>query len=380
MRIAHLINGLNVGGAEMMLQKLIGAAPTGEVESLVISMLDVGPIGRLLQEEGVEGIALEMERGRPSLRALSQLVEVLRRFRPHVLQTWMYHANLMGAVAAPLARVSNLVWGLHHANLDPSYNKAGTLRVAKVGASLARFTKAVVCCSEQTRVAHAAIGYPAGKMVVIPNGFDVTRFHPDAAARRHVRAELDVGIDAPLVGMVARYDPLKDLPNFVAASARLRERMPDVRFVLCGDGLQWDNPTLTSLINDAGARSAYRLLGRRADVPSIMAALDVHVLSSAGEGFPNVLGEAMACGTPCVTTDVGDAAFIVGNTGRAVPPRDAEALAQGIAALLSDADGLKDLSRRARERVIELFSLDAVAARYYGLYESLCEDRGVLHH
>jgi glycosyltransferase involved in cell wall biosynthesis len=222
---------------------------------------------------------------------------------------------------------------------------------------------------------HVRLGYAAEKFVIIPNGYDVGRFQPDAAARARLRAEWGVPDAVPLLGMVARFDPQKDHANLLAACARLQASGADFAAVLVGTGCDAGNAALVQQLAAAGLTQRVRLLGRRDDVPAVMAALDLHVLSSAyGEAFPNVLAEAMACGTPCVTTDVGDAALIVGDTGWVVPPRDPKALADAIGtALLEHAERPTDWSMRgraARERVAGHFGIESMVAAYRTVWQT----------
>ena len=210
-------------------------------------------------------------------------------------------------------------------------------------------------------------------MVVIPNGFDLAAFRPDPPARWSVRHELSIPAETPLIGLVGRFHPQKDHQTFVQAAAWLHTRLPETHFLLCGDGITWENPTLAAWIETAGLRPCFHLLGRRDDIPRLTAALDLASSSSAyGEGFSNVIGEAMACGVPCVVTDVGDAALLVGSTGRVVPPRTPQALAQEWYALLAlEREGKEQLGRAARQRIEAHFSLPAIVARYEALYAAL---------
>ena len=210
-------------------------------------------------------------------------------------------------------------------------------------------------------------------MMVIPNGFDLAAFKPDAKARTAVREELGISQEALLIGLVGRFDPQKDHRNFVAAAARLRAYCPQVHFLLCGDGVNWNNAELTGWIGEAGLRQQFHLLGRREDMPRLTAALDISSTSSSyGEGFPNVIGEAMACGVACAITDVGDSAFIVGETGLVVPPRDPEALAHAWKKLIEmGPEGRQKLGETARKRILENFSLPDIVARYEALYKEV---------
>jgi glycosyltransferase involved in cell wall biosynthesis len=212
-------------------------------------------------------------------------------------------------------------------------------------------------------------------MVVIPNGFDVKSFKPDQIARRGLREELRLADDTPLIGQIGRFDPQKDYHNFIQAAALLRATHPETRFVLCGDGLTQENSQVRDWIEEAGLDSRVHLLGRRDDVARVHAALDVLTLCSAfGEGFPNVVGEAMASGVPCVVTDVGDSAMIVGDTGRVVPARDPGGLADAWRWMLGlGPEGRAQLGLAARERIVRNFELDSIVDRYQSFHEQMAE-------
>ncbi len=374
MRVCHLITGLEVGGAEMMLYKLLGSLEPRAFEPLVVSLVTPGPMGARIAELGIRVETLRMGRGLPSPGALVRLVRLLRGFRPDLLQTWMYHANLLGALATPFARRPALVWNIRQSDLDPHLTRRSTRLVARLGAALSNLAPdRIVCCSQRAREVHCALGYRDDLMTVIPNGFDLDRFRPDPQAGAELRAALQVPVGAPLLGLVARLDPQKDVDAFIAAARRVQAERPGCRFLLCGWGMDPGNPELVDKIADAGLAKSAILLGPRTDTPRVFAALDLLVSSSAyGEGFPNVIGEAMACGVPCAVTDVGDSAAIVADTGVAVPPRDPQALAEAIVRLLGE--GPERLARRgaaARRRIAAHFSLPRIADRYGSLYRSL---------
>ena len=218
------------------------------------------------------------------------------------------------------------------------------------------------------------MGYAGEKMVVIPNGFDLRSFHPDPEARQSVRGELGLTPSTPLVGLVARFDTEKDHRTFVQAAARLHAVMPEVHFLLCGEDVDPKNPRLTAWLTSTEVQSQCHLLGPRNDMPRMTAALDIATSSSYGEGFPNVVGEAMACGVPCVVTDTGESAMIVGDTGRVVPPRDPAAMADGWRQVLqSDCSVREALGIAARRRVESEFDIAAIARHYRELYDDIVE-------
>ncbi len=381
LRVLHVISGLTPGGAENMLFKLLSAMDRARFASRVVSLTQDGPIGERIRTLGVETSSLGMKRGVPNPAGVVRLASLVRRWRPDLVQTWMYHADLVGGLAAKLGTwPTPVVWGLRNSDLDPATVKRTTLWTVKVCASLSGLLpRAIVSCSRAACLIHERLGYAREKMIVIPNGFDLSAFRSDPEARTAVRAELGIPDSAPVVGMVARYDPQKDHGNFLQAAAEVRTRIPEVWFVLAGSGVDRQNGALVEMACRLGVADRVRLLGLRTDIPRIDAALDVATLSSAyGEAFPNVVGEAMACAVPCVVTDVGDSAMIVGDTGRAVPPRDPSALAEAWASLLSlPAQERAALGRRARLRVEAEFSLPAVAARYSELYEDIRKRRNV---
>jgi glycosyltransferase involved in cell wall biosynthesis len=371
-RIAYIITGLNTGGAETMLERLVCSLPSS-IELHVFSLTTLGTIGPRLQARGVHVEALGMRPGLPSPRLFARLVRRLVRLRPDVVHTWMYHADLVGGLAARIAGTRALIWGVHHSNLDVDANKASTLRVVRACARLSAWLpQRIACVAHKARDAHAAFGYAADRMVVIPNGFDLGRFAPDPLARLSVRSELGLPADTPLVGMVGRFDPQKNHRGFAAAMQRLRARRPDVRAVLAGERIDPKNSDLLQWLRDADVVDSCHLLGRRDDVPRLMAALDVLMLPSIGEAFPNVVGEAMACGVPCAVTDVGDAAEIVGELGRVVPSGDMPALADAVAELLSlPAPAREILSSSAQHAIRRRFDIAVIARRYEDEYRAM---------
>jgi glycosyltransferase involved in cell wall biosynthesis len=309
-----------------MLLKLLTHLDPTRFSSRVYSLLPSdGPITDAITALGIPVTSLGMGRGVPDPSSVLRLRRLLKRDRPDVVQTWMYHADLVGGIAAtsPGLRLP-VVWNIRHGTLDRVASRRRTFAVVRVCAMFSRWVPhTILCCSNEARSVHAGMGYASSKLRVIPNGFDTMTFRPDPVARTAVRAELQLPDDARTIGMIARFHAQKDHRNFVQAAALLHTQRPRTHFVLCGDGTSSENRELLEWIDTAGLRGVFHLLGERRDVPRVMAALDIVSLSSrSGEGFPNVLGEAMACGVPCVATDVGDSAYIVGDTGRIVPPRN----------------------------------------------------------
>jgi len=370
-KILHVITGLSTGGAEMMLFKLLSRLVRENVGNEVISLTGSGPVGERIAGLGVKVHALGMGRALPSPLKFFSLARMIRESQPDIVHAWMYHANLLAGVAAKFARSPPVIWGIRQSNLDPRLSKRSTILTASLGARLStRLPARILCCSAVARDVHEALGYAPEKMAVIPNGFDLERFRPDGEARIAVRRELGIEPDAPLIGLVARFDPQKDHRSFIRAAARLLESDRSAQFLLCGEGTNADNRELGEWIRAAGIGANCHLLGLRDDMARINAALDIAVSSSAfGEGFSNAVAEAMACGVPCVVTDVGDSSLMVEDTGRVVAPKDSDALAGALAGLLEiGAESRAKLGRAARRRIEENYSLPDIAARHLAFY------------
>jgi glycosyltransferase involved in cell wall biosynthesis len=284
----------------------------------------------------------------------------------------MYHADLIGGLAARSVGIP-VVWGLHHSDLDSRTSGRRTMWVQRLCAWLSHLVPArIVSCSQTGLRVHQAIGYDAERLTWIPNGFALDRFAPSAEHRATVRGELGIAAEAPVVGVIGRFHPAKDHPTFLRAAAIVARAEPATQFVLAGVEMDEDNPLLFGLRRELGLEGHVHLLGRRSDVERIDAALDVLCSSSLTEGFSLVIGEAMACAVPCVVTDVGDSASIVGDTGAVVAPGNPDALAEAILRIVRmPAPARAELGAAARRRVQEKFELREVTRRYEELHASL---------
>lgn len=355
-----------------MLFKLLSSLDR-RFSSLVVSMTDAGTLGPSIEAHGVQVVTLGMRRGRPSIRGLWALSRLLRKERPQILQTWLYHADLLGLVAGKLSGVPAIAWNVRCSNMDMRDYRSLSGWTVRMLASLSAWPGLVIVNSETGRQVHERLGYRPRRWAVIPNGFDLEQFAPDPGARQKLRLELGLPGDALLIGMVARYDPMKDHATFLQAARLLLRTTTEAQFVLVGLYMGHSNKELNRMIESLDVADHVHLLGERNDVPAILAALDLATLSSAyGEGFPNVVGEAMACGIPCVVTDVGDSALLVGDTGKVVPPRNPEALANAWAELIDmGPDGRRRLGEAARQRIKEHFDLNTIVKRYERCYDEL---------
>jgi len=374
LRILHIATGLGMGGAEMALTRLLEQLPKADFENEVLSFTSDQPVGPRIRALGVPVHTLEVRPGVLSPRLFSGVAKHIRSFQPDLIQTWMYHADLIGGLAARLTSNVPVLWNIRNAVEGRGDVKLPTYAVIRLSGLLSAWLpRKIIMCAESARETHIRLGYITEKMVVIPNGYDPVVFKPDAQARLDVRHELGLALGTKLIGLAARFDLQKDHINFLRAAALLHQEHPSIHFVLWGKDVDADNPALMNVIQANDMTAHVHLLGLRTDAPRLTAALDVATLSSAfGEAFPNVVGEAMACGVPCAVTDVGDAAHIVGATGRVVPRRDPGALAHAWAELFDlPSEERTALGQRARQRIHENFSIEKMAAAYAQLYKDI---------
>ncbi|MDX1303657.1 glycosyltransferase family 4 protein [Photobacterium sp.] len=366
MKVIHIITGLSDGGAEGALFRLVTSS-CNEFEHIVISLMGNGKYGEHLTASGIKVITLNMPRGKVKLNALRRIYIVLKKEKPDVVQTWMYHADFFGGIMARLSGCENIFWGIRHSNLSPEVNSRSTFIFAKLCSWLSPWIpKKIISCAEESVHVHRSFGYK-GVFSVVPNGYDTNRFRPDLIAGKNIREELNLAENTELVGFVARWDPQKDHENLLIAIQEVRGNHPDICCALIGTDCDVYNLELVSIIKKLGLCDNVILLGRRNDIPAVMNSLDLHVLASCGEAFPNVVAEAMASGTPCVVTDVGDAALIVGDLGWVVPAKNSAKLASAIDLALNemqhDSTWLKR-SQGCSDRIIEKFSLDRMIEGY----------------
>lgn len=368
LRVLHLIGGLDVGGAEHMLARLVSPSNAVRTEPVVVTLRDGGTLTSQIADAGIPLLSLGARRGLSQLLVFYRFVKLLRRISPDVVQTWMYHADLVGLVASPFAGGVPLLWNIRRARRDPDDLTWRFRALRKALAAASRRPAVVISNSVAGRRAHEAMGYKPVRWEIIPNGFDTDVFQPCRQARDAVRHELALPGGTTLVGIMARVHPVKDHETFLRAAALVAAVRDDVHFVLIGRDTN-RSESLAALTGDLGIGSRVHLLGERSDGPRLLAALDVLVSSSHSEAFSNVIAEAMACGVPCVVTDVGDSAAIVANTGTVVPPRDPAALAAGVLELLAiGSEGLRARGMAARARIIAEYSLASVVRRYETLY------------
>lgn len=374
MKILHLITSLDTGGAEKMLLKLLSKMDRKQFDSIVVCLIPAGPVGKQITDLGVPVETLGLKRGHISPKGLFRCVQLIKKYRPDIIQTWLYHADLLGYLASRLTGFTNLIWNIRCTNMDLEKYSKVTTWVVKACAFFSNYPVAILSNSDIAKGQHIELfGYNSKKFEIILNGFDLSVFKPDKESGMKVRLELGLLKDAICIGLVGRYDPQKDHASFIKAAQIVHQQFPDIDYIMAGKDVNPDNMEIVSLLRETSLENRFKLLDERSDVPDIMNALDFCCSSSAfGEGFPNVVGEAMACGVPCVVTDVGHSAVVVGATGIVVPPRQHEALAKAIMefVLLPQKERI-ELGQKARQRIELNYSLEKIVGQYEALYHRI---------
>lgn len=370
-KVVHVIIGLNVGGAELMLKRLIESHnKESGIVHIVISLTDQGVLGKQLERQGISIHCLGMNSLIKGPAVFFKLRKLLKSLHPDIVHTWMYHADLLGGLAARSAGFRNLIWCIRSTDISKGGSKI-TLLIRKLCAWLSgSLPRVIVCAAEASRQVHEAVGYDPDKMQVIPNGFELDKL--TRLSDKNVRDELGINQNDKVVISVGRFNQVKDHKTFIEAAGKVAALHNNVRFILVGRDLERSNSHVMAMIEATGYANNFYLLGERNDVPSCLKASDVFCLHSVTEGFPNVLGEAMALGLPCVTTDVGDAAYLLNNLEWVVPSASPDKLADKLSALLAlPIAQRKVLGEAAATRIRENFTMDVISQRYYGLYKSL---------
>lgn len=370
MKIVHITTGLNNGGAEGVLYRLV--THDQDNEHIVISMMDAGKYGPMLLDKGVKLYCLNMDQGKFSPKAIVKLYKILKKTKPNVVQTWMYHADLIGGIVAKSLGIKKVFWNIRHSNFDENHTKASTIKIAKINARLSSIVpKSIISCAEGAVESHVELGYNKDKIIVIGNGYDLSTFNINSNSRSAIREELNIG-KHPVLGMVGRYDPQKNHEGLLEALSLIKKQGYNFDLVLVGRDLNEKNKELLHKIKKLDLYDQVHLLDQRSDIPNIMNALDIHILSSSyGEGFPNVIAEAMACGTPCIATDIGDSALIIGDSGWIVSENNSEELANAIIKGFQEKENEQKWAikiKSARKRILDNFDIEIMVEKYNNVW------------
>ncbi|EKD98027.1 MAG: Glycosyl transferases group 1-like protein [uncultured bacterium] len=353
-----------------MLKRLIESESATVISRpVVVSLTSLGVIGESLRSEGVRVHALGMSSALNFPITLWRLVRLIRQDQPRIVQTWMYHADLLGGLAARLAGCCAIVWGIRSTAIPQGILSVTYWLVRLCAIFSHSVPHRIICCANSAKAAHIKLGYAEHKMIVIPNGYDFSAFDRQVHSRARARLELRFGDNEIVIGAVGRFDPLKDFHNFVIAASELVARYPNVKFLMVGRNIEWSNPTLRGWIEAVGLVKNFQLVGEQSDAPYFFSAMDVFCLSSVSEAFPNVVVEAMAMGLPCVVTRAGDAADILGDDAFVVPVKDSVSLS---AALLRMCDlnpvDRRILGERNAKKVREEYGIENIRQKYEEVY------------
>lgn len=373
MKILHIIISLHIGGAEKMLKRLIESNFNNTVQKhIVVSLTDIGEVGAELQGRGIEVYSLRLRSTLSIPVALWRLVRLIRASKVDIIQTWMYHADLLGGVAALLAGNRNVIWGIRTTDIAEGAPFV-TIAIRWLNARLSYWLpRVIVCAAEASKQSHIALGFDSTKMVVVPNGYDFLKVVSSSNERQSFRNLYEIKSDEIVIGSLGRFHEIKGQAYFVQVATLLAPKYPQLKFLMVGRGLNWENPLLVNWINKSGYKNRFILLGERNDIPQCLSAMDIFCLHSLSEGFPNVLAEAMASGLPCVTTDVGDSALLLMDAGIVVPKADPVALANGVEHMVNIGPKMRlNYGAKAKALVEKNYSMDHACKRFEKIYLDL---------
>lgn len=372
-KVCHVITSLGVGGAEYMLKRLLNQQIADKSLITVISMMELGKIGQQLREMGYAVHTLEMKSAFGFFRVLFSLMTLLRQVKPDVLQTWMYHADLLGGIAGYLAGYRRIIWSIHCTRVPAG--RPMTAVVMKMCAWLSGVLPSkILCVAEAARKNHIRYGYDASRMVVVPNGFDVPEQFKSVSTRRQILTGAQFEQKC-IVGCVGRFHIDKGQDLLLQAAAEVISKRPDVVFVFAGNQVDDGNIALMQLIAKLGLEHHVFMLGERDDVPALLPEFDIYCMPSRTEAFPVALGEAMLAGLPCVATRVGDCEVLGGEQVHFVDAGNVSALAAALLemAALPEVERLL-LGHAGRERVRQLFSIASISQQYMSLYVEVIQN------
>jgi glycosyltransferase involved in cell wall biosynthesis len=366
-KLTHLIIGLNSGGAEHMLYKLLKEINKELFDIKVISLTTKGFYGEKIEELGIELIALNLQEKKRLLQKMFVLYKYLKR--TDVLQTWMYHSDLIGLIIGKLARVKQINWGIRRSDLSLENTKKRTIQIAKICSYFSKRVDNIISCSIVGKDSHVKFGYNKENMIVIPNGFDTNYLKFKDKVDEDFFTKYNLSPTKTNILMIARWDAIKDHKTFLQAFKSVNNRCPETLAIMCGEGIDNENKSLVSLIKYLELENKVRLLGVIRDIPQILNVSKLLVSTSLSEGFPNVVGEAMSCGTYCIVTDAGDSIHIIGDYGSVIPKRQPQQVANEIIKVL-DIEKVKfdNILLEARNRVEEEFSIGSITKKYEHIY------------
>lgn len=373
-KVLHVISGLESGGAEKMLLRLALCSNMNSTSYHILSLSGYGALGKDFISAGIPLYTISMKQHRISWRDIVAMGKIMKMVDPDVVQTWMFHADFIGGLIARFWLNKPVVWNLRQSDtLDDKLIKKLLANV--VNRVLSYFVpKVIVCCGMHVKNLYQSKGYCSKKLIVIPNGYDTSSFCIDPKRRFSVRTSRALLDSHIVIGVVGRFHPMKDHLNFVRAAQIVSDTLSEARFVFCGNGLDDKNKELMGWIDSVGLpKDRCIFLGEQAIMREVYPMLDLLVSSSrSGEGFPNVIAEAMASGVPCVATDIGGSAEVIGREDLIVPPSRSDLLADAIIKIVNlNPEERKALVQEARARIVDKYSITSACLSYESLYDKL---------
>lgn len=363
-KIIHIITGLNNGGAENMLFKILKYSNKKEYYQEVISLKDEGVYGEKIKNIGINVHCLKINK-KNIISSVIKTRNIIKHF--DIIVTWLYHADLFGFFVGKILLRKKLIWNIRHSNLDKETNKANTLKLIKINSFLSRWVDIIIYNSHKALETHKKNGYKNNNAIVLPNGFELDKFKFNIEDRKKIRKDLKLTSKDKVIITVGRWNIQKDYYTLLKALNELKKKNFKFKMIMVGNNLDYKNKELLSLINEYNLENNVILLGIRSDIPALLSAADIYVSSSLGESFSNAIGEAMACELPCVVTDVGDSKQIVGDTGICVPPRDSVLLAQALENYLN-AGNLRNFGKKARQKIMQNYNINEIVKEYEKIY------------
>ena len=372
--IFFLIRSLNIGGTERQLIELVKGLDSNHFDITVGLFYNEGAlIEEIKSMPWIHVVSLNKSGRWDIIRFVLRFIKLLKSLQPDILYSFLPDANIAGLIAGRLSGVKRVVWGVRASNMDVSRYDWLARMSLRLSAFLSKFPDAIIANSHAGKEFHRGIGYSTNRMMVIPNGICTDRFKPDYSAGLKVRDEWGIDEETITIGLIGRFDPMKDHATFLRAVKIFNQEGCSVRFVCIGDGKEPYKSEIHSLCMTLGLNGSLIWTGARSDMPAVYSALDIVTsTSSYGEGFSNVIGEAMTCGVPCVVTDVGDSAIIVGETGVIVNPEDPQALADGWTSMLKRLNDKSYLIKKmARARIVSHYNSELFIKRTSKMFLSL---------
>ena len=363
-KVCHIITGLERGGAERFLFNLLTAGDLGKKNNnMVISLMSEGYYGPLLKEHNIPLRCLNMKSGQINIQSVIKLMQIIKNQKPDIIQGWMYHGNLAGLLGIFITdKKTKLSWNIRLSLEIFSQMKLKTRLAIKLGAMFSKRVNSIIYNSKRSLKQHRQLGFSSHNDYFIPNGFDIKKWKPNKDLKFKMRNSLNISNKTRVIGYVGRGEKQKDLPKLFRVFDIVKKKHPNIILIAVGKNLEKYALNSDRII----------FLGERSNVNEIMTSFDMLCLTSKAEGFPNVIGEAMLSGLPCISTDVGDAKNIIGKTGWIVPNNSTTLFAKYLDNILKMPENeLKKYGKSARELIIKNYDINKIRDQYISHYNSI---------